>query len=110
MRPPSENFRNSASTFHSMSVGGRLLGLLKKISYSIFSRRSCVSRTFSSSSVVTQVSTHSLVETQSRTRGSPRAPKGRYLSKGGGRSMVAGGWPLGKAGVIQRASSHELRL
>src|ERR1700757_352103 len=51
--PPSENFRNMASTFHSMSVGGRFCGLLKKISYSIFRRRSCESRTLSSSSVVT---------------------------------------------------------
>src|SRR5258707_15450176 len=54
MRPPSENLRSRESTFHSMSVGGRLVGLLKKTSYSIFSRRSCVSRVFSSSSVVTQ--------------------------------------------------------
>src|SRR5215467_4393697 len=62
MRPPSANFRNKASTFHSMAVGGRLLGLLKKISYSIFKRRNCESRTFSSSSVVTSLSTVSLVE------------------------------------------------
>src|SRR5947209_19894781 len=61
MRPPSENLRNRLSTFHSMSVGGRLVGLLKKISYSIFSRRSCESRTVSSSSVVTDVSKDSLV-------------------------------------------------
>src|ERR1700757_886280 len=61
MRPPSENFPNSASTFHSMSVGGRFCGLLKKISYSIFRRRSCMSSTFSSSSVVTRVSQHSVV-------------------------------------------------
>src|SRR5579864_4582231 len=54
MRPPSENFRSRASTFHSMSVGGLLVGLLKKISYSIFKRRSCVSRTVSSSSMVTK--------------------------------------------------------
>src|SRR5438270_12459131 len=60
MRPPSENLRNRLSTFHSMSVGGRLVGLLKKISYSIFSRRNCESSTFSSSSVVTDVSMHSL--------------------------------------------------
>src|ERR1700745_4242549 len=62
MRPPSENFRNRASTFHSISVGGRLVGLLKKISYSIFRRRSCESRRFSSSSVVTGLSSVSLVE------------------------------------------------
>src|SRR5579862_3594521 len=61
MRPPSENFRNNASTFHSMSVGGRFCGLLKKISYSIFNRRSWESSTFSSSSVVTGVSRHSVV-------------------------------------------------
>src|SRR5580658_9708869 len=61
MRPPSENLRSMLSTFHSTSVGGRLAGLLKKISYSIFRRRSCVSRTLSSSSVVTEVSMHSLV-------------------------------------------------
>src|ERR1700751_3361043 len=54
--PPSENFRNMASPFHSMSVGGRFCGLLKKISYSIFSRRSCESSTFSSSSMVTGLS------------------------------------------------------
>src|SRR6266700_3214250 len=60
MRPPSENFRNKLSTFHSMSVGGRLVGLLKKISYSIFSRRNCESRMFNSSSVVTGISKHSL--------------------------------------------------
>src|SRR5579872_7101345 len=59
--PPSENLRSRLSTFHSMSVGGRLVGLLKKISYSIFSRRSCESRIVSSSSVVTEVSRHSLV-------------------------------------------------
>src|SRR5262252_805729 len=62
MRPPSANFRNKASTFHSISVGGRLLGLLKNISYSIFKRRNCESRTFSSSSVVTGLSSVSLVE------------------------------------------------
>src|SRR5580693_3598322 len=53
MRPPSENLRSMLSTFHSTSVGGRLVGLLKKISYSIFRRRSCVSSTVSSSSSVT---------------------------------------------------------
>src|SRR5579864_3697009 len=53
MRAPSENFRRRARTFHSISVGGRLVGLLKKISYSIFRRRSCVSSTVSSSSSVT---------------------------------------------------------
>src|SRR5215467_4568059 len=62
MRPPSANFRNKASTFHSLSVGGRLVGLLKKISYSILKRHNCESRTFSSSSVVTSLSTVSLVE------------------------------------------------
>src|SRR5215472_9284037 len=61
MRPPSENLRSSATTFHSISVGGRFCGLLKKISYSIFRRRSCVSSTFNSSSVVTGFSTHSVV-------------------------------------------------
>src|ERR1700733_13223278 len=59
--PPSENLRKRLKTFHSMSVGGLLVGLLKKISYSIFKRRSCESRTFSSSSVVTGVSMHSVV-------------------------------------------------
>ena len=34
------NLRIRDNTFHSMSVGGRFCGLLKKISYSIFSRRS----------------------------------------------------------------------
>src|SRR5215472_964564 len=53
MRPPSENLRRRASTFHSISVGGRFVGLLKKISYSIFRRRSCESSTVSSSSSVT---------------------------------------------------------
>src|SRR5215468_9744473 len=62
MRPPSANFRNKASTFHSISAGGRLVGLLKKISYSIFKRRNCESRRFSSSSVVTGLSSVSLVE------------------------------------------------
>src|SRR5215469_15247951 len=61
MRPPSENLRSSATTFHSISVGGRFCGLLKKISYSIFRRRSWVSSTFNSSSVVTVFSTHSVV-------------------------------------------------
>src|SRR6266571_2041541 len=61
MRPPSENLRSKLSTFHSMSEGGRLVGLLKKISYSIFRRRSCESRRFSSSSVVTGVSMNSVV-------------------------------------------------
>src|SRR5579872_990707 len=61
MRPPSENLRSKLNTFHSTSVGGRLVGLLKKISYSIFSRRSCESRRVNSSSVVTGISMHSLV-------------------------------------------------
>ena len=30
MRPPSENFRSIASTFHSMSVGGTLLRIAEK--------------------------------------------------------------------------------
>src|SRR5580704_1903584 len=83
MRPPSENLRSSASTFHSISVGGRLVGLLKKISYSIFNRRNCVSRTASSSSVVTGVSKDSVV---SRGRGG-EVPVGHrrawYESKSG---------------------------
>src|ERR1035438_9396461 len=54
MRTPSENLRSSESTFHSTSVGGRLVGLLKKTSYSIFRRRNWVSSTFNSSSVVTK--------------------------------------------------------
>ena len=29
MRPPSENLRSRERTFHSTSVGGRLVGLLK---------------------------------------------------------------------------------
>src|SRR5690348_1234322 len=52
MREPSENFRRRLRTFHSRSVGGRLVGLLKKISYSIFRRRMFESRTTSSSSIV----------------------------------------------------------
>ena len=48
MRPPSENLRSRESTFHSMSVGGRLVGLLKKTSYSIFEPAQLgVSSTFS---------------------------------------------------------------
>src|SRR5215472_13641442 len=86
MRPPSENFRKSASTFHSMSVGGRLVGLLKKISYSIFKRRSCESRTFSSSSVVTSLSTVSLVEGPSRGD----VPVGH---QGDGTKVSIGIWP-----------------
>src|SRR5947199_10832998 len=56
MRPPSLNLRSRFRTFHSISLGGRLLGLLKKISYSIFSRRKCESSRFSSSSMVTRKS------------------------------------------------------
>src|SRR5271154_2380735 len=55
MRAPSLNLRINERTFHSTSVGGRFEGLLKNISYSIFSRRSCCSRRFSSSSVVTNI-------------------------------------------------------
>src|ERR1700690_2976945 len=62
MRAPSENLRSSASTFHSRSEGGFFCGLLKKISYSIFSRRSCDSRTPSSSSTVMSSPTESLGE------------------------------------------------
>src|ERR1035437_9475552 len=72
MRPPSENLRKRLKTFHSTSVGGLLFGLLKQISYSIFKRRSCESRTFSSSSVVTGVSMHSVV----RRRGEGEVPVG----------------------------------
>src|SRR5271165_412998 len=62
MRAPSENLRNRASTFHSRSAGGFFCGLLKKISYSILSRRSCDSKTPSSSSTVMSVPTESLGE------------------------------------------------
>src|SRR5579863_8076734 len=83
MRPPSENFRSSASTFHSMSVGGRLVGLLKYTSYSIFSRRNWVSRTLSSSSVVTK---HLQVNSVVIRRGDGEVPSGHrrswYESKG----------------------------
>src|SRR5579885_1634605 len=41
-----------ATAFHSRSAGGRLLGLLKYTSYSIFRRRSSESRCVSSSSMV----------------------------------------------------------
>src|SRR5437762_5590080 len=50
--PPSENLRSAASTFHSRSEGGFFCGLLKKTSYSIFSRRRCDSSIFISSSMV----------------------------------------------------------
>src|SRR5689334_22300890 len=53
MRLPSECLRRSVTTFHSMSAGGRLVGLLKKTSYSIFKRRSSESRCVNSSSMVT---------------------------------------------------------
>src|ERR1700687_5423337 len=112
MRPPSENLRKRLKTFHSTSVGGRFCGLLKKISYSIFRRRSCESRTFSSSSVVTGISMHSVV----RSRGGGEWPVGHrwvwYESKGqlsavssqlsakrGLRSNKAGSCPLKAAFV-----------
>src|SRR5713101_2826520 len=60
--PPSENLRSRASTFHSRSEGGFFFGLLKKISYSILSRRSCDSRVVSSSSTVMSAPTGSLGE------------------------------------------------
>ena len=82
MRPPSENLRSKLSTFHSTSVGGRLVGLLKKISYSIFRRRSCESRRFSSSSVVTGVSMHSLVIGDTRGEVSRRSLRAWNESKG----------------------------
>src|SRR5258708_2822786 len=62
MCPPSENLRRRASTFHSRSEGGRFCGLLKKISYSILSRRSCDSSVVNSSSTVMSVPTRSLGE------------------------------------------------
>src|SRR5215468_8296431 len=52
MRPPSECLRIRATAFHSRSAGGRLAGLLKYTSYSIFRRRSSESRWLSSSSIV----------------------------------------------------------
>src|SRR5207302_8388203 len=85
MRPPSENFRSIASTFHSMSVGGRFCGLLKKISYSIFRRRNWVSSTFSSSSIVTGISAN-----QCRSADKARA---RYrLGTEGYGTKVSGGY------------------
>src|SRR5947209_17846462 len=54
--PPSENLRSSESTFHSRSEGGFFCGLLKYISYSIFSRRKCDSSRVSSSSMVIRIS------------------------------------------------------
>src|SRR4030081_1616136 len=83
MRPPSENFRNKLSTFHSTSVGGRFVGLLKKISYSILSRRSCESRRFSSSSVVTGFSSPQSRRCGARERGIRWSPRSWYESKGG---------------------------
>src|SRR5205807_7602284 len=44
--------RINATAFHSRSAGGRLAGLLKYTSYSIFRRRSNESRWLSSSSMV----------------------------------------------------------
>src|SRR5690348_7488906 len=52
MRLPSENLRNKVSTFHSKSEGAFFCGLLKKTSYSIFSRRKCDSSRLNSSSTV----------------------------------------------------------
>src|SRR6266849_6560860 len=62
MWAPSENLRSKASTFHSRSEGGFFCGLLKKISYSILSRRSCDSSVFNSSSTVMSSPTASLGE------------------------------------------------
>src|SRR5215472_4215650 len=93
MRPPSENFRNKASTFHSMSVGGRLVGLLKKISYSIFKRRSCVSSTFNSSSVVTVSPALSLVEMLQRGE-VPVGHRRLWYESKGRRKLLASGSSL----------------
>src|SRR5229473_1379326 len=62
MWEPSENLRSRANTFHSRSEGGFFCGLLKNISYSIFSRRSCDSNPVSSSSTVMNAPTGSLGE------------------------------------------------
>src|SRR6266851_310556 len=62
MWAPSENLRSIASTFHSRSEGGFFCGLLKKISYSILSRRSSDSNPVSSSSTAMGSPTGSLGE------------------------------------------------
>src|SRR5258707_14458894 len=103
--PPSENLRSRPNTFHSRSEGGFFCGLLKKISYSILSRRSSDSSPVSSSSTAMSSPIGSLGEIVRRNEipaGHKRDGTKVQLLALGSRFLVLG--TLG-GGALQRISS-----
>src|SRR5216684_2515036 len=107
MRPPSLNLRMRFVTFHSISVGGRLAGLLKKISYSIFSRRSWWSRRFSSSSMVTGRPAHRIARNGRRGE-VPQGHAGHGTKVPVERHLALSTWQLATADGARPVSTYEL--